>query len=247
MALGASAPGGRLQTPLIRYYQRLFERLGPQGWWPARTRMEVILGAILTQDTSWGNASRALASLKKAGLLCVEALRRTSSANLETCLRPAGFYRQKAATIRSFIAWLDRDYHGSLRALFAAPVERVRSELLALKGVGPETADAILLYAGRKPFFVADAYMRRILSRHAWLPPGAGYEAAQTLLHRELPRDDQLFNEFHALVVETGKRYCLRQAPDCRPCPLREFLPELAADSPAATISAAKTLTLEPL
>lgn len=245
MARRVSAPGGKLEPPLIRYYQRLFERLGPQGWWPARTRMEVVLGAMLTQNTSWNNASRALARLRKAGLLRLESLRRASAAELESCVRPAGFYRQKAAAIRNFVAWLDRDYHGSLRALFAAPAERVRRELLSLKGVGPETADAILLYAGRKPFFVADAYTRRVLSRHAWLPPSAAYEDAQSLLHRELPRDEQLFNEFHALMVETGKRYCRRHVPDCRPCPLQEFLP--APNSPAATIPAGGMLGFEPL
>ncbi|HLI29745.1 MAG TPA: endonuclease III domain-containing protein [Terriglobia bacterium] len=245
MAHGARYPGGKLQPPLIRYYQRLFESLGPQGWWPARTRMEVILGAILTQNTSWNNALRAIACLKKSGLLRLESLRRTSAAELESCVRPAGFYRQKSAAIRNFVAWLDRNYHGSLRALFAAPVERVRIELLGLKGVGPETADAILLYAGRKPLFVADAYTRRVLARHAWLPPSASYETAQNLLHRELPRDEQLFNEFHALVVEIGKRYCQRQIPNCRPCPLREFLPEPGL--PSSSSRAGRVLAIQPV
>lgn len=194
--------------------------------------MEVILGAILTQNTSWENAARAVGNLRKARLLCFASLRRASAAEVELRIRPAGFYRQKAAAIRNFVAWLDCNYKGSLRALFAAPADRVRFELFGLKGIGPETADAILLYAGRKPFFVADAYTRRILSRHGWLPPGATYANAQAMLHRELPRDEQLFNEFHALIVETGKRYCRRQAPDCEPCPLREFL--LALEPPTA-------------
>ncbi|MGH9355651.1 MAG: endonuclease III domain-containing protein [Terriglobia bacterium] len=221
----ARAPARGRQTPLGGYYQRLVQHFGPQGWWPARTRMEVILGAILTQNTSWKNAARAIENLRKAGLLCFEPLRRASEAELEACVRPAGFYRQKAAAIRNFIAWLDCNYHGSLRALFAGPADRVRLEVIGLKGIGPETADAILLYAGRKAFFVADAYTRRILSRHGWLPPDATYADAQALLHRELPHDEQLFNEFHALIVEAGKRYCRRQAADCKPCPLREFLP----------------------
>lgn len=195
--------------------------------------MEVILGAILTQNTSWNNASRAIAMLKKARLLSLSSLRQASAADLEFCIRSAGFYRQKAAAIQKFVRWLDRDYRGSFRALFAAPAERVRGELLNLKGIGPETADAILLYAGHKPFFVADAYTRRVLSRHSWLADGTGYQAAQTLLHSELPRDERLYNEFHALLVETGKRYC-RRTPDCRPCPLREFLP--VAGSPAPRV-----------
>ena len=228
----ASAPASRRRTPLGNYYQRLVQHFGPQGWWPARTRMQVILGAILTQNTSWKNAARAIGNFRKAGLLSLESLRHASAAELEACVRPAGFYRQKSATIRNFIAWLDCNYQGSLRALFAGPADRVRLEVLGLKGIGPETADAILLYAGRKAFFVADAYTRRVLSRHGWLPPRATYADAQALLHRELPRDEQLFNEFHALIVEAGKRYCRLQAPDCEPCPLREFLP--APGPPAA-------------
>lgn len=213
------------EESLRGYYQQLLHHLGSQDWWPARTRLEVILGAILTQNTAWRNASLVLSRLRRAGLLQLGNLRRTSAGELESYIRQAGFYRQKAAAILNFIEWLDQNYCGSLYKLFSVRSEELRKRLLELKGLGPETVDAILLYAGRRPFFVADAYTRRILSRHGWLPRNASYDMAQALLHRELPRDPQVFNEFHALLVETGKRYCKRRAPACSACPLRVYLP----------------------
>jgi endonuclease-3 related protein len=202
----------------------LVGRLGPQGWWPARTRLEVILGAILTQNTSWKNVQLAIRRLGNAGLLSLAALASGTRSEIEAAIRPAGFYRQKAQTIQTFMAWLGRSYQGSLNALFARPPEELRQELLAVRGFGPETVDAILLYAGRQPFFVADAYTRRILSRHGWVSEDAGYREVQEFLHRHLPPDQGMFNEFHALLVETGKRHCKRQAPCCEGCPLEEFL-----------------------
>lgn len=210
---------------LIRYYQQMLLRLGPQGWWPARTRLGVILGAILTQSTSWTNVELAMRRLRRAGLLTLGRLRRATRAEIEAAIRPAGFYRQKAETIRAFITWLDRCSLGSLNVLLARPSQDLRRELLRLRGLGPETVDAILLYAGRRPFFVADAYTRRILSRHGLAPKGATYDTVQDFLHRHLPPDPELFNEFHALLVEVGKRHCKRQAACCQGCPLEEFLP----------------------
>ncbi|HUX10223.1 MAG TPA: endonuclease III domain-containing protein [Terriglobia bacterium] len=210
---------------LERYYEALLRQFGPQGWWPARTRLEVILGAILTQNTTWQNAARAIARLRESGLLRWPRLRHASMAELEACLRPAGYFRQKARTVQTFIRWLDSFHQGSLDALFALPPEEARSQLLALRGLGPETADAILLYAGKLPFFVADAYTRRILARHDLISPEDGYLAAQTFLHQHLPANEGLFNEFHALLVEAGKRHCKRQAAACQGCPLEPFLP----------------------
>jgi len=210
---------------LIRYYDRLLQRLGPQGWWPARTRLEVILGAILTQNTNWNNAALALKGLRKAGLLELGRLRKASRAELEACIRPAGFFRQKARAIRGFLDWLFAKHGGSLAKPFQHPAAALRRELLQINGLGAETADAILLYAGRKPFFVADAYTRRILSRHGLLLASANYSQAQQFLHRHLPPEHTLFNEFHALLVEVGKRYCKRHEPQCSQCPLQEFLP----------------------
>jgi endonuclease III related protein len=216
----------RPSTLLERYYRRLLLVLGPQGWWPARTRLEVILGAILVQNTAWENARRAIAQLRKAGLLSLAKLRRATPAELQTYIRPAGFFRQKSLTIRNFLDWLGRHCEWSLDRAFQRPPAELRRELLNLNGLGPETADAILLYAGRRPVFVADAYTRRIMARHALVADTADYAAVQRFLHQHLPADEQLFNEFHALLVEVGKRYCRSQAPRCDECPLKEFLPQ---------------------
>jgi len=210
---------------LHQYFSRLLRRFGPQRWWPARTRLEVILGAILTQNTTWHNAALALRRLRKAGRLSWEGLRGASMCEVEACVKPAGFYRQKARAIRNFVEWLARARGGSLNALFALPPAEIRRQLLDVKGLGPETADAILLYAGRQPFFVADTYTRRVLSRHGLLPVTANYAQAQSFLHRHLPADHTMFNEFHALLVEVGKKYCQRDAAQCEGCPLEEFLP----------------------
>ena len=220
-AQGEVGPG----VLLDRYYHRLLDDLGPQGWWPARTRLEVIVGAILVQNTGWENARQALARLRNAGLLSLKRLREVSQVELEEHIRPAGFFRQKARTIAGFLGLLDGAYRGSLARLFSKPAAQLRPELLNLRGVGPETADAILLYAGRRPLFVADAYTRRVMVRHGLLPADADYAAAQQFLHRYLPPDQALFNEFHALLVEVGKRYCKTRAADCAKCPLKEFLP----------------------
>jgi len=209
---------------LIRYYQQMLQRLGPQKWWPARTRLGVILGAILTQNTSWTNVELAMRRLRHADLLRLGRLRQVTRAEIETAIRPAGFYRQKAETIQTFVTWLDRSYNGSLHALFARPPQDLRRKLLLLRGLGSETVDAILLYAGRKPFFVADAYTRRILSRHGLGPQRADYNSVQEFLHCHLPPEPALFNEFHALLVEVGKRYCKRQAACCQGCPLEDYL-----------------------
>jgi endonuclease-3 related protein len=210
---------------LLQYYSTLLHSLGPQRWWPARTRLEVIVGAILTQNTNWRNAELALEGLRKARRLTWRGLRQASVDDIEKCIRPAGFYRQKARTIRNFVEWLKRAYGGSLNVLFAQPPTALRQQLLALKGLGPETADAIIVYAGKLPSFVADAYTRRILSRHALLPTIASYAVTQEFLHDHLPSDPALFNEFHALLVEVGKRHCKRQAPECTGCPLESYLP----------------------
>lgn len=225
MELATVEPELEAAETLRQYYETLHQRLGPQGWWPARTRLEVILGAILTQNTAWTNAALALRRLRKAGLLSLARLQRASRSELENCIRPAGFYRQKALTIRNFLDWLTRACGGSLATLFAPPAEEARRELLKVRGLGPETVDAILLYAGRHPFFVADAYTRRILARHGLVPAKAGYSAVQQFLHRHLPANQGLFNGYHALLVEVGKRFCRRQQPDCEACPLRAFLP----------------------
>lgn len=221
----ALAPGVEPSPRLQQYFDRLLRELGPQKWWPARTRFEVILGAILTQNTSWQNAAQAMKRLRKEGLTRPSRLKQISRAELETLIHSAGFFRQKAKTIRNFLDWLESACHGSLASMFRVPPSKLRHSLLAIQGLGPETVDAVLLYAGRLPFFVADAYTRRILERHGLTPPDAGYVRVQEFVHQNLPRDHALFNEFHALLVEIGKRHCKRAEPRCAGCPLEDFLP----------------------
>jgi endonuclease-3 related protein len=225
MVLRGQRVAGALSQTLQGYYARLLKELGPQGWWPARTRLEVILGAVLTQNTSWQNAAEALKRLRQVRRLSLPGLRRTSQSDLESLVRPAGFFRQKALAIRHFLEYLEGSHQGSLPRLLARPAEELRHDLLGLKGFGPETVDAILVYAARRPYFVADAYTRRILARHELVSPTAGYGEVQAFLHQHLPSDHELFNEYHALLVEVGKRYCKRQKPQCEGCPLEEFLP----------------------
>ena len=170
------------------YYYTLFQAWGPQHWWPARTRIEVIVGAYLTQNTSWTNVGLALRRLRSAGLLNLRAMREVSLAKLESQIRSAGYFRQKAQRLKTFVAFLNDHYSGSLTRMFAQSTAKLRQELLALNGVGPETADSILLYAGQHPIFVVDAYTRRLLARHDILPENAPYEVIRKLCERALAR-----------------------------------------------------------
>ena len=204
--------------------------------------MEVILGAILTQNTSWQNAALALKRLRKAGMLALPRLQHVSTSKLEKLIQSSGFYRQKAETIRNFLGWLDVTCDGSLATMFGRNSAQLRRELLAVKGLGPETVDAILLYAGGQSYFVADAYSRRILSRHGLLPNDASYSAAQEFLHSHLPGDAKLFNEFHALLVEVGKHWCRRSHPRCQKCPLESFLPNPTVDESRRSLQESETL-----
>jgi len=174
------------QSQIRTYYHTLFQAWGPQHWWPAQSRFEVILGAYLTQNTAWTNVEKALANLRSAHLLSVRGIRRASLAELERLIRPAGYFRQKAKRLKRFVAFLDQRYQGSLTKLLARPTQELREELLNLHGVGPETADSILLYAGNHPVFVVDAYTRRILARHEILPEKAAYDEIRKLFERAL-------------------------------------------------------------
>ena len=219
MATAVRAPDTPAQA-LGRYFRRLERHFGPQHWWPARTRFEVILGALLTQNTSWKNVEKALANLRRAGVLSPAKLARVSAPRLARLLRPSGYFRQKTRTVRRFLRTLERGYSASLSRLFQQPTAALREELLSLPGIGEETADSILLYAGERPLFVIDAYTRRVLARHGLAPPQAPYQELQGFLHHHLPRDPALFNEYHALLVAVGKTFCHREAPDCPSCPL---------------------------
>lgn len=205
-------------------YRALFSAFGPRHWWPARTRMEMIAGAILTQNTAWTNVEKAIRRLRAERALTPRALHDTGLGQLAEWIRPAGYFNVKARRLRAFTSMLERDFGGSLRRLFALDTKALRRALLDVKGIGPETADSILLYAAQRPVFVVDAYTRRFLVRHGWLETKATYEQTARLFHDRLPEEARLFNEYHALVVELGKRYC-RARPRCGECPLRRWLP----------------------
>lgn len=174
------------QSAILDLYTELAELWGPQHWWPARTAFEVILGAYLTQNTAWTNVEKALHNLRASRRLSLAGVRNASLAELESLIRPAGYFRQKARRLKTFVAYLDERYQGSLNRMFAQPTEKLRAELLALNGVGPETADSILLYAGNHPVFVVDTYTRRILDRHEILSAKADYEEFRNLFERAL-------------------------------------------------------------
>jgi endonuclease-3 related protein len=174
------------ENQILHYYGVLYDAWGAQHWWPAETRFEVIVGTYLTQNTAWTNVERALANLRKENLLSIEGIRRTSVSQLERLIRPSGYFRQKAQRLKTFITFLDDKYEGSLDRLFEQPTRTLREELLALNGVGPETADSILLYAGNHPVFVVDAYTRRIFHRHGILSQKTKYEDIRELAERAL-------------------------------------------------------------
>jgi len=205
---------------LLRLYGALARRYGPQRWWPARTRAEVVIGAILVQNAAWRNAERALGRLRAAGALDLGAIRRMPAGRLAALLRPAGTFRVKAARLRALADHLRTRHAGRLGRLLARPPAALRAELLGVPGIGPETADAILLYAAGRPVFVVDAYSRRILARHGLVEADADYATLQAWLMGTLPHDPALFNEFHALLVRVAKEHC-RAAPRCEGCPLR--------------------------
>ena len=215
MAPLVTGPEGRVRD----VYERLARRYGPRGWWPADGPFEVIVGAILTQRTAWTNVEKALANLKHANALSPAAMRALSAAELAQLIRPSGFYRSKARKLLAFLEMLDSRFEGDLDRLLAAPADELRASLLATHGIGAETADAILVYAARQPFFVVDAYSRRTFSRLGVRPARETYDAWQRLFEAPLPRDVALYGEYHALIVEHAKDVC-RAAPLCDRCVL---------------------------
>lgn len=212
-----------------QYYQRLSRHFGPQRWWPARSRWEIMVGAVLTQNTAWRNVELAIAELRRRGLLRRTAMLAASPAELGAAIRSAGFWRQKARYLRALAGWVETAAEGNLQRLFARPTAQLRAELLALPGIGPETADSILLYAGGHPSFVVDAYAVRMLARHGE-PVAAGggavrYQALQSWFARGLGGSVAKYQEMHALVVAAGKAYCRQPAARCGGCPLEDLLP----------------------
>jgi len=236
--LTAEVAGSNTGPLLMRYFTAMSQNLGPMSWWPARTPFEVIVGAILTQNTSWGNVERAIANLRSAQMLTPSAISAARMARLAALVRPSGYFRQKAKKLKAFVRFLQREYGGSLKRMFATPTEVLREKLLSVHGIGPETADSILLYAGEHAVFVVDAYTHRIFGRHGITNGKADYENVRALVEAALPRDSQLFNEFHALVVNTAKNWCRKKEPRCAECPLGSLLPE---NSPLFQIRMTKT------
>lgn len=212
-----------MKRRLRAYYRSLHRHFGPAGWWPAETPFEIAVGAILTQNAAWTNVEKAIANLKRERLLSPKKILAASGETLETALRPSGYFRIKAQRLRNFCAYLSENHGASLRRMARKPLDPLRGELLGVNGIGPETADDILLYACGKPVFVADAYTRRIFSRHGLVPPDIGYEALRAFFEDHLPADIELFQEYHALIVCTGKDFC-RPSPRCEKCPLAGFL-----------------------
>ncbi|MCL4500808.1 MAG: endonuclease III domain-containing protein [Deltaproteobacteria bacterium] len=202
---------------LKELYNKLWEAFGPQGWWPGETPFEVALGAILTQNTNWGNVARAIAALRERHLLEPQALHDLPETELAQLIRPAGYYNIKARRVKNFSDLLQGQYDGSMEVMADGDLEDLRHRLLEVKGIGPETADSILLYALNKPTFVVDAYTFRILSRHQLLPEVCAYEELRGLFMDHLAADVGLYQEYHALLVRLGKEYC-RPQPRCDSC-----------------------------
>jgi len=243
------------EASLRTYFQALMAAWGPQDWWPAYTRFDVIVGAFLTQNTAWTNVERALRQLRAEGVLNVDGIRRAPLPKLARMIRSSGYFRQKATRLKTFVNYLDEQYGGSLERMFAQPTAKLREELLALNGVGPETADSILLYGGGHPVFVVDAYTRRILERHGLITAKARYEEIRQLVEQAFSEEilrahdrpptsplpgrrrhkfvirgasasARAFDEFHALLVQTAKHHCLKAEARCSGCPLERFLVE---------------------
>ncbi len=200
-------------------YSRMFRHFGPRHWWPADSPFEVIVGAVLTQNTAWSNVEKAIENIKAAGALTVGGILNASPETLASWIRPSGYFNIKARRLQAVARFIHETYGGDLKAMRQVPLPELRSQLLRVHGVGEETADSILLYALGKPIFVVDAYTRRILSRHELIHPQRRYDEIQRLFMKNLPRDASLFNEYHALIVETGKVFC-RRMPNCKDCPL---------------------------
>lgn len=253
MAMMATAKDSA-EEQIRAWFRALYGAWGRQHWWPAQSRLEVIVGAFLTQNTAWTNVEHAMRNLRRARALSLGAIRRLPVGDLEQLVRPAGYFRQKAQRLKNFVTYLDRKYGGSLDRMFARPTAELRQELLELNGIGPETADSILLYAGHHASFVVDAYTRRLLHRHGVLPATADYEEIRALFEEALageplpafanaaPRQwephppsrmstaqrsaaAQNFNEMHGLIVNVGKYHCRKPFPICEGCPLKPFLP----------------------
>ena len=211
-----------IRQKLMEMFERMLDRFGPQDWWPARTEFEMMVGAILTQNTNWGNVEKAIVRLKNEKLLSLDALRSLPHTALAERINPAGYYNIKATRVKNLIQFIEERYDGDIEKLLKEETGELRKGLLSVNGIGPETADSIVLYGAKRPIFVVDANTYRILRRHEMVEDQINYDALQELFMDHLPDDVELFNEFHALLVKTGKEYC-RKKPICCDCPLEKW------------------------
>jgi endonuclease-3 related protein len=216
--------GSQTKERLTDIYRRLEAAFGDLGWWPGESPFEVAVGAVLTQNTTWRNVEKAIERLKDADLLSAEALRNVAAEELAGCIVSAGYYNVKARRLKSLVGFLWAECDGHVEALADVPIAEARGKLLSVNGVGPETADSILLYAADVPTFVVDAYTHRILCRHGLVPEEAGYDEVKAVFEDNLEPDTGVFNKFHALLVKCGHLYC-KPKPKCEGCPLEGLLP----------------------
>lgn len=207
-------------------YQAFAQALGPSLWWPGETPFEVAVGAILTQNTNWKNVEQAIANLKAAGAMTEKGLRSLPPARLEELIRPAGYFRIKTNRLIDFLDFLEQEAELDIQSLGSGNPVELREKLLSVRGIGPETADCILLYALGKPVFVVDAYTVRLFGRHGLIPEATDYHEVQDIAQSALPENVQDYNEFHALIVRAAKQWCRKSKPQCAACPARHLLPD---------------------
>jgi endonuclease-3 related protein len=233
---GCSEGRGKPHSELLmKIFNKLYETYGPRHWWPGETPFEVMVGAILTQNTSWRNVEKAIDRLKARRLLNVKGIHRLKRKELASLIKSSGYYRIKADRLKAFVNFIVEGYGGSIEKMRRGELEVLRQELLHVNGVGPETADSILLYGLKKPIFVIDAYTKRILARHRIVLEKAPYDELQKLFMDHLPRDEKLFNEYHALLVHLGKTLC-KKIPKCALCPLKAVEHTLAEKSSSPVV-----------
>lgn len=209
---------------LQKFYKKLLKTFGPQDWWPGDGPFEVMVGAVLTQNTNWGNVEKAINNLKRAGKLSAEGIHNMERDQLAGLIRPSGYFNIKAKRLKNLIKWFIDSHDGDTRKMFSQDLQSLREELLSVNGIGPETADSILLYAGNLPSFVVDAYTYRVLVRHQLMFEDSSYDDIKAFFEENLPEDARQYNEYHALLVAVGKTYCRPREPSCGECPLKEFL-----------------------
>ena len=221
---------------LLKIYKKLYRCFGPQNWWPGDNPFEIAVGAILTQNTNWGNVEQAIQNLKEHAVFSVDGIYGLSVRELASLIKPAGYFNVKAQRLRSFLEFLSNDYHGRMTNMMLEDADHLRARLLQVHGIGPETADSILLYALEKPLLVIDAYTKRVLSRHGIMASEKSYDEFQALFHNSLKRDVRQYNEYHALFVRVGKTFCKKSKPLCEKCPLNDMLLSAAVYSESAQL-----------